>query len=109
MSALSIIRLFRCTRYVPVLRKFTEYIFALCDLLQAEARALGHAARRVALGIVVLLLGGLLLATGFGFLVAGVYLVLAATLNAWAGALITGGIVALVGCLVAWIGLKATR
>ena len=92
-----------------MLRKLNEYVFALCDLLEAEARVIGHAARRTALSIVVLLLAGLFMATGCGFLVAGLYLILAMALNAWAGALITGGIILVVGFLVAWIGLQVPR
>ncbi len=99
----------RCLRGVSVLRKLNEYVFALCDLFEAEARAFAQTARRTALGIVVLLLSGLLLATGFGFLVAGLYLLLAAAVNAWAGALITGGVVLLAGLLTAWIGWRVAR
>jgi hypothetical protein len=103
------VRLLRYLRYVPMLRKLTEYVFALCDLLEAEGRALRQAIRRAAVGIGILLLAGLLLATGLGFLIAGVFLALAVALNAWAGALITGGIVLALGAVVAWFAIQTTR
>lgn len=109
MLLLSLIHLLRCFRYVPMLRKLTEYVFALCDLLEAQGRALRDAARRMALGIVVLFLGGLLMATGLGFLIASAYLILALALEPWAGALIVGGSVLVLGALVAWAGLRATH
>ena len=109
MPALSVIHLFRYLRYGPMLRKLTEYILAVCELLEAQGRALRQAVRRTALGMVILLVGGLLLAAGLGFLIAGIYLILAAALTPWAGALITGGIVLLLGALVAWIGLHTAR
>lgn len=99
----------RCLRGGSVLRKLNEYVFALCDLFEAEAHAFAQTARRTALAVVVLLLASLLMAAGFGFLVAGLYVLLAAALNAWAGALITGAIVLLVGLVVAWIGLRVGR
>ncbi len=109
MPALSVVHLLQCLRYVPMLRKITEYIFALCDLLEAQGHALRQAVRRTALGMVVLLLGALLLGTGVGFIIAAIYLILAAVLMPWAGALITGGIVLVLGGLVAWIGLHIAR
>lgn len=109
MPALSVIHLFQCLRYVPMLRKLTEYIFAVCDLLEAQGRALRQTVRRTALGMVVLLVGGLLLAAGLGFIIAGIYLILAAALTPWAGALITGAIVIVLGGVVAWIGLHTAR
>ncbi len=101
--------LIRCLGGVSVFRKLNEYVFALCDLFEAEARTFAQTARRTALRIVVLLLAGLLLAVGFGFLVAGLYLLLAAALSAWAGALITGGVVLFAGLVVAWLGLRVAR
>ena len=89
--------------------RLTEYILALYDLIEAGGRALRSAFRHAALGILLLLLAGLLLATGFGFLVAGLYLALAVAINPWAGALITGLIVAIAGALVTWIALQNIR
>ncbi len=109
MSAWCSFRLFRCLGRLPMLRTFTEYIFALIDLIEAEVRSLRQSLQRVALGIGVLLGGGLLLATGLGFVIAALYLGLAATLNAWAAALVTGGIVMAIGALTAWIGIRVIR
>ncbi len=109
MPAWCSFRLFRCLGRLPMLRTFTEYIFALIDLIEAEVRSLRQSLQRAALGIGVLLVGGLLLATGLGFVIAALYLSLAATLNAWAGALITGGIVMVIGALIAWLGVRTMR
>ncbi len=89
--------------------KLTEYVFAVCDLIEAEVRALRAVSRRVALGGMIMLLAAALLATSFGFLIAGVYILLATALNAWAGALITGGIVLVMGALATWIALQTIR
>lgn len=90
-------------------RKLTEYLFAVCDLLKAEGRMAWQAMRRAAFGILIVLVAALLMATGVGFLIAGLYLALALAVQAWAAALITGGIVLATGSLVAWIGVQATR
>lgn len=90
-------------------RKLTEYILAVCDLLEAEGRMAWQAIRRAVFGILILLVAGLLLATGVGFLIAALYLALALAVHAWAAALITGGIVLGIGSLVAWIGVQAWR
>jgi hypothetical protein len=89
--------------------RLTDYILALCDLIEAGGRALQRAFRHAALGVLLLSLAGLLLATGFGFLIAGLYLGLAAAINPWAGALITGGIVVVAGALATWIAVQTIR
>ena len=91
------------------MHKITEYVIALCDLLEAEARSLRQASFRAAAGLLVLVLAGLLMATGFGFLIAGLDMLLTAAMNPWAGAMITGGIVLLFGLIVTWIATSIGR
>lgn len=89
-----------------MLQRVTQYVIALCDLLEAEGRALRAGSMRLAAALITLLLAAGVVATGLGFLVAGLYLLLAAAINPWAGAMITGGIVLAVGLLTTWIAAR---
>jgi hypothetical protein len=89
-----------------LLRNVSELVRRELDLAKAE---LAEKGRRLALGIALMVVGGVILVAMLGALTATAILALATTLDAWLAALIVTIVVAAIGAIVLLVGVRSLR
>lgn len=87
----------------------TEIVLAFMDLMEAEARALRQGTARLVLSLVILAVVGILLVTGFGFLVWSLYLYLRLVAEAPLSALLAGLLTFVLAGVLLWNAKRLVR
>lgn len=88
---------------------FADFIIALLDLAEAEAKAFREGMVRLGLGVALALLAGFAAAAGFGLLVWALYLAIAGAWGQPAAAGIVGSISLIVAGGAAWLAKRTVR
>jgi hypothetical protein len=86
-------------------KAITDYILALVDLVEAEARSLRRAMLRAVSGAVLLMLAGLIALGAVGLLAASLYMKLAEIMTPAHATLLCGAAGALAAIVLAKVGL----
>ena len=91
------------------MNSLAELLIALCELIEAEGRALRHSLMRTGASLALLLVSAVLGLVGLGFCLWGAYLYLGTKLDAPLATLATGSLTLLLSAGVLWIALRLGR
>ena len=91
------------------MKALAELVFALLELLEAEARALRSGSFRLGLGLMLLGTAGILMLLGIGLILWALYLHLAFLLSSPTAPLITGVVTLLVSGGLVWSARRLSR